>query len=369
MTTLLLNPAARASTPPALFEADDYDAARAFFESPSEAAPTPLHHLRQLAGAIGVRDVLLKDETKRLGLNAFKILGVSYALHQLIDQRRLGPNDVVVSATSGNHGRALAAAARRAGVQARIYVPLVTEASRREAITEEGATLVVVDGTYEDAIREAAREAETYGWTVVSDTSWLGYEQIPRWIMLGYTAILAEASRQWDEAPDVVFVQAGVGGLACAVAGWLAHRFGAARPFVIACEPTATACAMESVRAGRPVVVGGSLRTVMAGLRCAEISPIVWPVLAGTIDAFVAIDDETTEAAMRRLATPLGDDPRISAGASGACGIAALLATMAEPGLAALREACCLSPTSRVLAICTEGPTDPAHYRRVVGEP
>ena len=370
MTSFVLNPRARSSSPPAIFDDRDYATARAFFAARRDATPTPLRHLHELAAAIGVRDVLLKDETERFGLNAFKVLGVSFAIHQLLDQGRLGPDGVVVTATSGNHGRAVAAAARRAGVQARIYVPTVTEDARRAAIVEEGATLVVVDGSYEDAVREAARQAATNGWTVVSDTSWTGYEEIPRWIMLGYAELLSEASQQWgDRPPDVVFVQVGVGGLACAVAAWLAHHFGAARPFVIACEPSATACAMESVRAGRPVVVGGALRTVMAGLRCAEISPMVWPVLSGAVDAFVAIEDETTEAAMRRLATPLGTDPVVTAGASGACGIASLLATMAEPELEALRRASGLSPTSRAFAICTEGPTDPDHYQRVMRDP
>ncbi len=374
MTRWHLNPQARTrGTANALLHADyadDCAAARRFFEKRVDPSPTPLRHLTGLAGALGLADVLLKDESRRFGLNAFKILGVSFALHRLLSDGRLAPGCVIVSATSGNHGRAVARAAREQGVKARIYVPAVTERARRKAIAEEGAAVVVVDGTYEDAVRQAAVDASTHGWMVIADTSWPGYEEIPRWIMAGYSWMLEEAATQWEPGPppDVVIVQAGVGGLASAVASWFAQRFGASRPPVVVVEPIATACALESVLAGRPVTITGSLDTAMAGLRCAEISPMAWPVLSQLVDAFVAIDDAETESAMRRLAHPHGDDPRVTVGASGASGIASLTAIMTERDLEPVRQAVGLSTSSRALAIATEGVTDPEHYERTVGE-
>lgn len=366
-----LNPQARThDASSGLLTADDSARARDFFIHRPDSSPTPLRHLTALAGSLGIRDVLLKDESERFGINAFKILGVSFAIHRLLADGRLAPGGIVASATSGNHGRAVARAARQQGVDARIYVPDVTERARRQAIADEGAEVVVVSGTYEDAVRAAARDAAAHGWVVVADTSWPGYEEIPRWIMTGYSWLLEEAAIQWspDPPPDVVLVQAGVGGLACAVASWCAQRFGSSRPRVVVVEPTTTACAQASVRAGRPVTVTGALDTVMAGLRCADISPMVWPILSGLVDAFVAIDDETTETTMNRLAHPLGGDPVVTAGASGASGVAALTAIMTERDLAPVREALNLSASSRALAICTEGATDPEHYRRTVGD-
>jgi diaminopropionate ammonia-lyase len=171
--------------------------------------------------------------------------------------------------------------------------------------------------------------------------------------MAGYTHILEEAAAQWRDAPDVVVVQGGVGGLVCAAASWLAHRFGAARPFVVACEPERAACLLESARAGHPVTLTGDLRTIMAGLRCAEPSPAAWPAIAAGVDAFVTVPDRLALDAIERLR---GESPAIDAGPSGACGVAALIALARAPELEPIRSACGLDRSTRALAIVTEAP-------------
>ena len=354
-----------------LFEADEYRLVNDFFcsQSDSDPDPTPLLHLRVLASELGIGDILLKDESARLGLNSFKILGVSYAVGRLLGEGRLAKDSVLVCASEGNHGRALASVAVRNKLQARIYVAADTSPARSKAIEREGAQIIVVDGNYDDAVKQAARDAELYGWQIISDTSWAGYEEIPRWIMSGYTKLMTEAEMQWspDPPPDVVFVQAGVGGLACAVVSWLCQRYGTKRPFVIVCEPVSAACLLESSRAGKPVTLNGPFNTIMAGLRCGEVSPIAWPVISESADAFVSIDDEQCGSAMRILAHPSGGDPVVTAGAAGACGLSGLLAILQDVRLRSVRGASGLNTQSRVLAINTEGATDPEGYSRITG--
>lgn len=393
MAPFLLNPAARGDPPPrGLFAADEYAEVEAFFQSRPDLPPTPLGRLPALAARLSLGQVLIKDESGRFGLNAFKILGVTYAIERLaqggrldriaagpLDQIGAGPSDALrakrldgratlACATAGNHGRAVARAARQRGLRARVYVPAGTARPRIDAIASEGAEVVVVTGGYEEAVRQAAADAARDGLTVVSDTSWPGYEEIPRWIMIGYTHLLEETAGRWgaDGPPDVVLVQAGVGGLACAVASWFCHRFGAQRPFLICCEPAAAACVLESARAGRPVTLPGPLTTTMAGLKCAEVSPVAWPVLATAFDAYVAIDEERAATAVRTLARPSGADRPITAGPSGACGLGALAAILEDDGLGAVREASGLGPTSRVMVVNTEGATDPELQARIL---
>lgn len=180
--------------------------------------------------------------------------------------------------------------------------------------------------------------------------------------MAGYSRIVEEASRQWETRPDVVLVQGGVGGLVCAAAGWMADRYGSDSPFFICCEPVEAACLMESTRAGSPVEIRGNLNTRMEGLRCSEVSPLAWRSIIQTVDAFISIDDEDVFETMRLLARPAGADPPVIAGASGACGLAALRVVLNEPEF---KSAAGLDPDSTVLVINTEGATDPALYRSV----
>ena len=360
MRALLNTSVERNSTFRGLFTDDEYRAVDTYFEGQPHLSPSRLVQLPTLAAKLGVDGIDAKDESGRFGLNAFKIVGVRYAMH------RLGDNDLrrgVVCATAGNHGRAVARVAREKAAPATVFIPSAhqaraeeqrTRTTRIEAMKSDGATVVEVPGTYEDAVKEAARYADETGATVVSDTSWEGYEQIPRWIMAGYTRIFEEAAAQWDRAPDVVLIQGGVGGLVCAAASWFASRFGASRPFVIACEPDKAACLFESARARMPVHVEGALDTIMAGLRCADPSIAAWPAILRGIDAFMTVDDERVLAAMEMLSSaPPGE--RIGAGPSGACGAASLIALAGSEELKAIRAECRLDRSTRALIVVTEG--------------
>jgi diaminopropionate ammonia-lyase len=326
-----------------------------------------LRELRGLASTLKVGGLLLKDEAERCGLNSFKILGVSYAVNQLMNAGSLLPNSVIACATEGNHGLALAHTALEHSIEAKIYVAADCAGARVAAIEREGAQVIRVEGDYDKAVKRAAFDAERHGWTIISDTSWEGYDLIPRLIMAGYTRLMSEAAKEWapGPSPDVLIVQAGVGGLACAVVSWLCHRYGARRPYTIVCEPNSAASCLASLRAGSPVSFSGPFDTMMVGLRCGTVSPLAWSVLAHAADAFLAVDDEKVCAAMRLLAGPENLDPEVRAGAAGACGLGALLAILEDKELRPLREACGLDREPRLLLINTEGVTDPELYARV----
>ena len=364
-----LNPAARdgASTK-GLFGPEEYEKVLNFLDR-AKKDPTPLLSLSSLASRLGIGEVLLKDESCRWGLGAFKILGVSYAIHRLLEDRLLTRESILCSATDGNHGLAVAHVARKMNLRAHIYVHSHTTQARADAIEREGAEVVVVDGNYDDAVRRAADDAQRHGWTVISDTSWPGYELVPRYIMAGYTILLDEAAQQWPPtaAPDVVLIQAGVGGLLCAVASWLCNKFGSMRPYLISCEPIGAACVLESAKAGQLTTLQCSLDTVMAGLSCGTPSPVAWPTISTVVDAFVAIDDEQTEEAMRLLAHPEPPDCVVVAGESGACGLASLIAVLRNEDLKPVRDSATLGPRSRILVVNTEGATDSESYGRIVG--
>lgn len=368
-----LNPAVRRDTGyRGRFSDEEYREVDRFYSAHPELCPTPLLMLPALSVAAGIGMLYLKDETARFGLNAFKIVGVRYAV------ARLGARTVrrgVVCATSGNHGRAVARVAREAGVECTVFVPaapahapedtptmdgvspgIATRAARVQAMREDGAHVIDVAGSYEDAVARASAFGDTTGATIVSDTSWPGYAQIPTWIMAGYTRLFEEAAGQWEAPPDVVMVQGGVGGLVCAAANWFAWRFGPDRPFLIACEPDGAACLLESAHGGAPVRLTAT-ETIMAGLRCAEPSPAAWPAIRDGIDAFVSIPDAWVVEAMRALSRPLGDDGVLAAGPSGACGVGTLLAIAADGApAAAVKHAARWGRSTRVMAVVTEGP-------------
>lgn len=367
-----------------LFGAEEYRDVAAFYDASGDARPTPLRSLPALAARLSLGGLQIKDETSRFGLSAFKIAGARYAIHRV---GTAALTEGIVCATAGNHGRAVARAAKEIGVPCTVFLPAAhelaadlehrTRASRVEGMRHDGARTVDVAGTYEDAVAEAAEYARRAGAMVISDTSWPGYERIPRLIMAGYTRLFHEASVQWPHMPDIVLVQGGVGGLVCAAANWFAWRFGARRPYLIACEPESAACLLESARAGRAVNIGTDpapsaqrpaprLRhgsggqaghvTMMAGLRCAEPSPAAWPSIQSGIDAFVSIPDSFAVEAIARLREPQPGDPAVAAGPSGACGVGALLALLSSPQLVAVRDACAPRGSTDVMAIVTEGP-------------
>lgn len=360
--------ASRSPQPCGLFHPSAYDALRMYIEAHPELAPTPLWKAKDLGRSLGLKQLLIKDETARFALPAFKGLGAGFAVAQLIARGRIARGDLLVCASEGNHGRAVARVARAQGLRARVYVGARVAAARADAIALEGAEVVRLDGTYDDAVRRAAADATMPGVHVISDTSWEGYEEIPRLIMLGYTRLMDEAAAQWKaKPPDVVLVQGGVGGLAAAVASWYAANPLVPRATLVCVEPFHAACLLESARAGRAVAIPGTLDTIMGGLRCGEASPAALPAVLEGFDAYLAIDDLWTRRAMLRLARLSGDERPIASGASGAAGLAALMALHEEPVFAPVREALGIGEHSRAMIIVTEGVTEPDLYEEIVG--
>ncbi|MBB4288769.1 diaminopropionate ammonia-lyase [Rhizobium leguminosarum] len=347
-------------------------------------AETPLVALPALAAEIGVASIHMKDEGHRLGLGSFKALGGAYAVIRLVlDEaahrlgraidiselhsstvRKIAETMTVACATDGNHGRSVAQGAQLVGARAVISVHSGVSDERVAAIARFGADMIRVDGTYDDSVREAARIAEEKGWTIVSDTSWPGYERIPGLVMQGYTALVREALRAMPQPPTHVFIQAGVGGIAAAVAGHMAIAFGDKRPTFIVVDPARAACLFETARAGHLVTVAHGEPTIMAMLECYEPSLVAWRILSRVADAFMTVDEDDAIAVMKRLADPAGNDPAIVAGESGGVGLAGLIGAIGDP---AIRQALSLDGHSRIFLVNTEGATDPGKYEEIVG--
>lgn len=349
-------------------------------------ARTPLRALPNLAARLGVASVSVKDESCRSPLGSFKALGAPIALVRLVKRLRrtqaLDPQGLVtgryaaeladltvISATDGNHGRALAAAARAIGCGCVIVLHANVDAERERAISAYGARIVRIAGNYDESVVCAAQLAQANGWYVVSDTSYDGYEAIPRDVMQGYGVIAAEAAAQAaedDGRPFThVFLQGGVGGLAAAVCAHFWEQLGERRPRFIVVEPDKAACLYESARAGKPVAVHGDLDTVMAGLACGEVSLLAWEVLHPGAQAFLTVDDEAALETVRLLASGKYGDAPIVAGESAVAGLTGCLAALADP---AVRDALGLDAGSRVLVFGSEGATDPELYQRIVGK-
>ena len=348
-------------------------------------APTPLHALPALAGALGVRSLHYKDEGGRFGLGSFKALGGAYAVARLLcrelgarlgrtldtrdlqqpDIRALSAGITVTCATDGNHGRSVAWGAQLFGCACVIYVHATVSPGRAAAIAAYGAQVVRTPGNYDDAVRRADADARAQGRFVISDTSYPGYMDVPRDVMQGYQLMVQEAAAQMGERPTHIFVQAGVGGLAAAVCGYFWERDGAARPQFIVVEPERAACLLESARAGQLRAVEGELDTLMAGLACGEVSLLAWEILEKGADAFCAIPDAAAVDCMRLLAHPLAGDRAIVAGESAVAGVAAAIAALQSPQA---RAQLGLGADSRILFFGSEAATDPALYAQLVGE-
>lgn len=364
--------------------------ARAFHRQIEGYRMSPLKSLGHLAQRLQVGGIWVKDESVRLSLNSFKVLGGSFAIYRYVTHRlgrtvslseiqqgaaRRELGDLVfATATDGNHGRGVAWSATRLGFKSVVYVHRLTSEARIEAIRQNGADIVVVDGTYDDAVRQVCQDAEAHGWQVISDTSWAGYEDIPQWVMQGYTTLVAEAQEQLAgqglTAPTHVFVQAGVGALAASVMGYYQQLFGANRPRTVVIEPDKAACLLLSAKQkdGIPHHFEGELETIMAGLACGDPSPIAWKVLRGCADVFAMCPDYVAAKGMRVYAAPLAGDPFIVSGESGAVTLGALMYLLEWEGARPLRDQLGLGPDSQVLLINTEGNTDPDDFRRVVWE-
>lgn len=319
--------------------------------------PTPLRSLDAMAADSGVQALLLKDESERFELSSFKALGGAYAVERLAKER--GARGLTVTcATDGNHGRAVAWGAKRVGARAVIFVHETVSQGRVDAIASFGAEVIRHGRTYDDAVRHAAEVAGKEGWQIVSDTSWPGYDDVPKLVMQGY-AVLAAEILEAEAEPSHIVVPGGVGGLAAGVLSWLWELMGAKRPVFVVVEPDQAACLFESAKAGIATTFPGDLDTIMAGLACGEPSMLAWRLLGPGADVFMTVTDKAVAAMMRKLA-----DQAIVSGESGAAAIAGFWLAARDQ---AMRQALNLGPQSRVVCISTEGATDPEIYARIVG--
>ena len=366
--------------------------ARRFHSSFPQYSVTPLTELRTMASQLGLGGLYVKDESYRFGLNAFKVLGGSFAMARYIAQQ-MGKDvseityDYLTSdrlreefgqatfftATDGNHGRGVAWAARKLGQKAVVHMPKGSAKPRFDNIAREGAQVTIEQVNYDDCVRMAAAEAAaTPHGVVVQDTAWDGYEEIPSWIMQGYGTMAMEAAEQLKslqvERPTHIFVQAGVGSLAGAVQGYFANLFPDCCPTTVVMEARAADCLYQGALAGDGSYrkVGGDLQTIMAGLACGEPNTISWDILRNHTSFFVSCPDWVSAKGMRMLAAPRGDDRQVISGESGAVGMGLIAALMEGDEYRPLREAIGLGPDSQVLMFSTEGDTDPENWRKIV---
>ncbi len=378
-----------------IMEVENVKQARAFHSSFPQYEPTPLLSLDNLAAYLGIKNLYVKDESYRFGLNAFKVLGCSFAMARFI-AAELGMNirDVdytfmtseelkerftatFFTATDGNHGRSVAWAANKLGQKAHVYVPKGTVQQRIDNIKREGAIVHVEDVNYDECVRIAAADASrTEHGVVVQDTAWDGYEDVPAWIMQGYGTLVSEAIEQitgsragesCESAPTHIIVQAGVGSFAGAVTGYIRNLFPQNHPKIIIVEAQAADCLYRSALAadGRIRYVDGDLNTIMSGLACGEPNTLSWDILRHQADFFVSCPDSVAETGMRVLAAPIKGDAQIVSGESGAVGMG-LVTALFNGDINGLHYALGLNEHSRVLLFSTEGDTDPLNYRKIV---
>jgi len=365
--------------------------ARSFHRQIPDYRITPLKSLNNLAAMLKIGGIWVKDESLRLNLNSFKVLGGSFAIYRFI-KHKLGidhlelPFSELISpeikkklgkitfatATDGNHGRGVAWAASKLGHKAVIYVHQKTSVARVQAITSYGAEVKIVKGTYDDAVKKVIADARKYGWQIISDTSWKGYREIPLWVMQGYTSLLSEVQEQLASQgvikPTHIFVQAGVGALAASMIGYYRSLMRGEAPISIVVEPDRAACLFKSIKMkdGKPHKVKGNLNTAMAGLACGEPSPIAWEILKNYANFFIACPEYVASKGMRVYGMPLKGDPTVVSGESGAVTLGALMFILENPKLRQLKKQLALDKNSQVLFINTEGNTDPTHFREVV---
>ena len=366
--------------------------ARAFHQSFPQYTVTPLAKLDGMAGALGLGGLYVKDESYRFGLNAFKVLGGSFAMARYIAQktgkdvsettydyltsdklRQEFGQATFFTATDGNHGRGVAWAANKLGQKAVVHMPKGSVKTRFDNIAKEGAAVTIEELNYDDCVRLAAKEAdETPNGVIVQDTAWDGYEEIPAWIMQGYGTMADEANEQLNAAgvarPTPVFIQAGVGSLAGAVQGYFANKYPDNPPKVVVMEARVADCLYRGAEAadGAIRMVGGDLQTIMAGLACGEPNTISWDILKNHVSVFASCPDWVAAKGMRMLSAPVKGDPQVVSGESGAVGMGVISAIMTDPAYAELKAALGLDEKSQVLMFSTEGDTDPVNYKKIV---
>lgn len=368
-----------------LFTASQAQQARDFHCQIEGYQPTPLISLSNLAKQLGVKAILVKDESKRFGLNAFKVLGGSYALgrqlakHLGIDMSEINLKTVAskldkplvfTTATAGNHGTGVAWAAREMGQKAVVYMPKGSSQASVNRIQGLGAECIVTEVNYDDTVRMANQTAQDNGWMLVQDTAWDGYEEIPTWISQGYMTMADEAVEQAQALefgpPTHVFLQAGVGAMAGGILGYLVDKLGADTFETIIAEPAAADCIFRSGEKGEIVNVTGDLNSIMVGLACGEPNPVTWPVLRDCSNYFISIDDSISANGMRVLGNPLQGDSQIISGESGAITLGLLYQLCREGADEAVRDELGLNKDATIMIFSTEGDTNQARYRDIV---
>ncbi len=352
--------------------------------------PTPLISLDGLANDMGVGNILYKDESHRFGLKSFKALGGAYAvihvvrehLKQLLSDTTITDEDIksgkfrqhlknftVVTATDGNHGRSVAWGAHQCGTNCIIYMHKAVSQSRAIAVELLGATVVWVDGNYDDSLTQVKADAIKNEWHIISDTSYEGYMFVPKFVMAGYSVMTSEIENQIKEQeleiPTHIIIQGGVGGLAGTICSHAKILWGDDRPRFIVVEPEKADCLFQSAKHGAPKLVKVEQETIMAGLSCGEVSLIGWGILEDNTDDFVTVGDDNVPSAMRLLASGVGDDPKIEAGESAVAGLALLMELKDNP---AMTSALGIDENSRILLFGTEGATDQEIYDKIIAE-
>ncbi len=348
---------------------------------------TPLVELKHTAKSMGLGNIYIKDESYWFVLNAFKELGGSYAIGNYL-AKRLGksitemPYEKLVSgeikrelgditfvtATDGNHGRGVAWTAKQLQQKSVVYMPKGSAEERLMNIRAEGADASITDLNYDEAVRLANSQAEQKGWVMVQDTAWEGYEDIPGWIMQGYGTMGYEAYMQLPEKPTHIFLQAGVGSMAGAVAGFFASVYGGDRPIITIVEPNKADCIYKTAEAadGKLHFVTGDMDTIMAGLACGEPCSIGWNVLRDYADNFISCPDYAAAQGMRVLGNPEAGDTKVVSGESGASAFGCIAEIMRDKTLVELKNKLKLDENSKVLFFSTEGDTDKENYKSIV---
>ena len=369
------------------FGRDASGSAHSFHKTFPDYIPTPLIELAGIARHLGVNKIWLKDESSRFGLNAFKVLGASYAVAKLIAEmfnisekelsysiftktsiREKVKNLILVTATDGNHGRGVAWTAKQIGCKSVVYMPKGTKQSRFNNIKSLGADVYIIDGNYDDASNLARENAEKFGWILVQDSSWAGYEKIPLWIMQGYLTLMHESFEQLHgEIPTHVFVQCGVGSLPAAVQAYLVNQFGNDRPLLAVVEPTDAACVYESFAVGNGNVhtLTNEIHTIMAGLACGTPSKLAWEIMRDYSNFFITCDDDTTIDGMNILAKGIYGDEKIVSGESGAVTTGLIHKPLSDSAYRQLAEKLKLNSDTKIFLISTEGDTDPEMYKNI----
>ncbi len=377
----------------AVFEETEIKGIHEFQKTHRLYTETPLYHLKHLAEHLQVADIRVKDESQRFGLNAFKVMGGIYAIAKYLADR-LGENIeslsfeelqspkvkeklgelTFITATDGNHGRGVAWAARELGHQSVVYMPKGSTERRLQAIRDEGAHAKITDVNYDDAVRMCANLADENGWILVQDTAWEGYEDIPLWIMQGYASIAKEIVEQLDadggQQPTHIFLQAGVGSFAAAIAGYMIEQYRDNPPIIVVVEPNQADCYYRSflTEDGTREIVTGDMNTIMAGLSCGEPNTRAYRLLRQYAKGTFSCDDNIAALGMRLYGNPMKDDPRVISGESGAVTLGLLYYLRKLANDSAHGKAISLDSNSRVMLVSTEGDTDPATYQKVVWE-